>query len=139
MREYGVGAIHIDVRLTNAVDEALVFQGSVVKDDVRKIVARAMVDTGAIRSVLPQAVVDELGILLRGTGVAQYADGRTEEVQTTGPVLFEIDGRETLEEAFVLGDEVLIGQTVLEKLDFLADCARQQLIPAHPEGPVFRC
>jgi hypothetical protein len=47
-------------------------------------------------------------------------------------------GRDTLEEALVLGDEVLIGQTVLEKLDLLADCANRRLIPnlAHPDQPV---
>ena len=36
----------------------------------------------------------------------------------------------------LLGDEVLIGQTVLEKMDLLVDCARQRLVPAHPEGPI---
>ena len=48
--------------------------------------------------------------------------------------------RDTLEEAMVLGDEVLIGQTVLEKLDLLADCANQRLIPnpAHPDQPVTK-
>jgi hypothetical protein len=46
-------------------------------------------------------------------------------------------GRDTAEEAFVLGDTVLIGQTVLEKLDLLVDCLRQRVIPnpAHPDGP----
>lgn len=49
-------------------------------------------------------------------------------------------GRDTMEEALVLGDEVLIGQTVLEKLDLLADCARQRLVPnpAHPDQPVSK-
>jgi hypothetical protein len=31
---------------------------------------------------------------------------------------------------------VLLGQTVLEKMDLLVDSARQQLVPAHPEGPI---
>ena len=41
-------------------------------------------------------------------------------------------------EALVLGDEVLIGQTVLEKLDLLADCVHRRLVPnpAHPDQPV---
>jgi hypothetical protein len=49
-------------------------------------------------------------------------------------------GRDTLEEALVLGDEVLIGQTVLEKLDLLADCANRRLVanPAHPDQPVSK-
>jgi hypothetical protein len=49
-------------------------------------------------------------------------------------------GRDTLEEALVLGDEVLIGQTVREKLDLLADCPNRRLIPnpAHPDQPVSK-
>jgi hypothetical protein len=45
-----------------------------------------------------------------------------------------------LEEALVLGDEVIVGQTVLEKLDLLPDCARHQLIanPAHRDQPVTK-
>ena len=49
-------------------------------------------------------------------------------------------GRETLEEALILGDEVLIGQTVLEKLDLWIDCMNQKLVPnpAHPDQPVTK-
>ena len=52
----------------------------------------------------------------------------------------EIEGRDTLEEALVLGDEVLIGHTVLEKLDLLVDCQGQRLVPnpAHPDQPITK-
>jgi len=33
---------------------------------------------------------------------------------------------------------VLIGQTVLESTDLLVDCVSRKVIPAHPEGPLFR-
>jgi hypothetical protein len=35
----------------------------------------------------------------------------------------------------VLGDEVLTGQTTLEKLDLCMDCVNQRLVPnlAHPD------
>jgi len=38
----------------------------------------------------------------------------------------------------VTGDEVLIGQVVLEKLDLLVDCRNQRLIgnPTNPNYPV---
>ena len=56
----------------------------------------------------------------------------------TVPVAININGRDTAEEALVLGDEVLIGQTVLEKLDLHVDSANQRLIPnpAHPDQAV---
>jgi hypothetical protein len=42
--------------------------------------------------------------------------------------------------SWVLGDEVLIGQTVLGKLDLLADGANQRVLPnpAHPDQPVSK-
>ena len=58
----------------------------------------------------------------------------------TGPIIIELFGREMIEAAMVTGDEVLIGQTVLETLDLLVDCRNQRLIPnpANPEYPVLR-
>lgn len=40
----------------------------------------------------------------------------------------------------MLGDEILIGQTALEKLDLLVDCCKQRVIPnpAHPNQPVSK-
>ncbi len=40
----------------------------------------------------------------------------------------------------MLGDEVLIGQTVLEKLDLFVDGQRQRLVPnpAHPDQPITK-
>jgi hypothetical protein len=73
--------------------------------------------------------------------MAQYADGRMEEVDLTEGFVVEIMGRRTTEEALVvLGDEILIGQTVLEKLDLLPDCQRHRLVPnpAHPDQPVSK-
>jgi hypothetical protein len=79
-----------------------------------------------------------LGLLPRGRRVAEYADGRKDIVELTEPVSFNIIGRETEEGAMVLGDEVIIGQTILEVLDLQVDCRNQKLIPnpAHPDQPV---
>lgn len=72
--------------------------------------------------------------------VAEYADGRREEVDVTEPVFIELMGRHTVEEALVLGDEVVIGQTVLEKTDLFVDCRQRRLLPnpAHPDQPVLQ-
>src|SRR5437588_6839285 len=135
-----MGEIRVKVLLTNSVDEALNRRKKLQKSAVRRYEADALVDTGAIRSVIPAHVMQALGVLARGNRVAEYADGRTESVAITGPIVFEVMGRDTLEEALVLGDEVLIGQTVLEKLDLLTDCANRRLIPnpAHPDQPVSK-
>lgn len=135
-----MGEIRAKVRLVNAVDEELARQGQLPAAKVRSYEADAMVDTGEVRSAVPVQVLTQLGVAVRGQRLAEYADGRKDVVGITGPILFEIIGRDTLEEALVLGDEVLIGQTVLEKLDLLADCANRRLIPnpAHPDQPVSK-
>jgi predicted aspartyl protease len=84
--------------------------------------------------VIPIHVADRLGLQITGHIVVRYADGRSESVGVTEPVIFECQHRKTVEEALILGDTVLIGQTVLEKLDLLADCANRRLMP-HPDRP----
>lgn len=135
-----MGEVRIKVKLTNALDDALFRRGQLAKDEMRVYEADALVDTGAVRSVIPTHVVEKLDVGIRGNRVAEYADGRKESVGLTEPVLFDLMGRDTMEEALVLGDEVLIGQTVLEKLDLLVDCANQRVIPnpAHPDQPVTK-
>ncbi len=135
-----MGEIRVKVMLTNAVDDELWRTGTLPRDKVRTYEADAVVDIGAVRSVLPIHVFEKLGASIRGLRVAEHADGRKDTVDVTGPIIFEMLGRDTMEEALVLGDEVLIGQTVLEKLDLLADCANRRLLPnpAHPDQPVSK-
>ena len=115
-------------------------RGQLPVDEVRTDEADALVVTGAIRTVIPVHVLQKLGLDVRGQRVAEYADGRQDVVDVTEPLVVEILGRDTLEEALVLGDEVLIGQPVRENLDLLADRANNRLIPnpAHPDQPVSK-
>jgi clan AA aspartic protease len=135
-----MGEVRVKARLTNAVDEALVRRGMLARDQVRTYDADVLIDTGAVRVILPPHVVARLGLEARGQRVAEYADGRREAVSVTEPLIVEVEGRDTLEEALVVGDEVLIGQTVLEQLDLFVDCQRRRLVPnpAHPDQPVTK-
>src|SRR5207248_560731 len=98
----------IKVTLTNAMDEALARRGQLPRDQVRRREVEAMVDTDAVRCVIPPQVVEDLGLQIRGQRVAEYADSRKESVGVTEPVIVECLHRDTMEEALVLGDEVLI-------------------------------
>jgi clan AA aspartic protease len=131
-----MGAVHIKVKLTNAIDEGLVNRGLLAPHLLREHETEALVDTGAVTLVIPAAIVHQLGLRIRGQRVAQYADGRQESVGVTEPVIIEYAGRETIVEALITGDEVLIGQVVLEQLDFLVDCKNQRLIP-NPANPDY--
>lgn len=135
-----MGEIRVKVLLTNSHDDTKFRAGELPKNEIRTYEADAMVDTGAVRSVIPSHVLQRLGVSIRGTRVAEYADGRKETVGMSDGIIFDLLGRDTIEEALILGDEVLIGQTVLEKLDLLADCANRRLLPnpAHPDQPVSK-
>lgn len=71
--------------------------------------------------------------------MAQYADGRAEEVAVTQPIHVELEGRPLYEECLVYGDEFLIGQTALEKTDLFVDCVGGRLVPnpAHPNTVIM--
>ncbi len=135
-----MGEVRAKVKLTNATDEDLAADGRISRDAIRSYEADAMVDTGAVNMVLPIDVVRRLGVKIPRSKVVEYADGRKEPVGLTGGVLINIDGRETVDDALVLGDEVLVGQTVLEKLDLVVDCTNHRLIPnpAHPDQAVVK-
>ena len=135
-----MGEVRVQLKLTNAIDEALVNRGLLNPTQLRVYETQALVDSGAVRTVLPMVVVQQLGLRIRSQQVAKYADGREEAVGVTEPVIIELQGRETIEAALVTGDDVLIGQTVLETLDLVVDCRNQRLVPnpANPEYPVLR-
>jgi predicted aspartyl protease len=54
--------------------------------------------------------------------------------------MVEILGRETAILPIVLGEQTLLGVTVLEELDLRVDCKRNQLVPYQgtQDQPVFR-
>jgi clan AA aspartic protease len=135
-----MGAVYVTVKLTNAIDEGLISQGLLNPKLLRVVETEALIDTGTVRTVLPEAIAEQLGLRIRGQQIARYANGSEESVRVTEPVIIEIEGRETIESTLVTGDIVLIGQTVLETLDFWVDCKNQRLIPnpAHPNYPVMR-
>ena len=60
-----MGEIREKVRLTNAVDEELARRGALSADKVRRLEVTAVVDTGAIMSVIPVHVAEQLGLQIR--------------------------------------------------------------------------
>lgn len=58
----------------------------------------------------------------------------------TGALVFNIFGRDTVDDALIGGDEVRIGLTIVNKLDLKVDEANRRLIPnpVHPDQPVSK-
>lgn len=131
-----MGAVWTQIKLTNLIDEALINRGLLAPHLLRESETQALVDTGSTYLVISPEVVQKLGLRIVGQQVARYADGREDRVDVTEPIIVELEGRKTAEDALVTGEHVLIGQVVLEKLDLLVDCKNQKLIP-NPEHPDY--
>ena len=135
-----MGQVHVRVLLTNYREALLARLGQFDATQVHQYETEARIDTGAVRSAMPAAVADRLGLIhLRRTD-AQYADGRVEAIDMTEVFTIEMLERQTETSAMVLGEHLLIGVTVLEELDLMVDCLRQRLVPYQgtPDQPVFR-
>jgi predicted aspartyl protease len=138
-----MGQHTIAVTLCNAREVVLARLGHLSPEHVHTYETTALIDTGTIRSVLPPAVVDAMGLVRLYRTAAQMADGRWGEVDITEAVELTLEAgirRVTQVPMLVMGERVLLGATVLEDLDLLVDCARQRLVPnvGTWDQPVFR-
>ena len=133
-----MGAVRTPVKLTNAIDQALVSRGLLAPRLQRELETEALVDTGSTYLVIPEKMAEQLGLRIVAQQVAQFANGQEATVGVTEAIRIECEGRQTTEDALVTGNCVLVGQVVLEKLDLLVDCKNQKLIPnpEHPNYPV---
>ncbi|KAM3103527.1 hypothetical protein ACKFKF_00530 [Phormidesmis sp. 146-12] len=130
------GAVYTQVTITNSADQEMIKRGVLAPQQLRQYQGRALIDTEVVRLVIPQTVAEQLGLRIRSQQLARFADGSEELVGVTEGIMIECEGRSTTDEALVVGDEILIGQVILEKLDLLPDYKNQCLIPANPDYPV---
>ena len=135
-----MGEVRAGVKLTNAGDEVLVRRGLLDKGEVRHYETDALVDTGSVSPVLPSFVVQRLGLAIVGKRNAVLGAASVIITDVTESVGIEVDGRRVDLQALVTGDEVIIGQTVLEVIDMQVDCMNQRLVPnpAHPDQPIIK-
>ena len=135
-----MGQVHVQVILTNHREEVMARLGQLDANRVHRYETEALIDTGAVRSTIPAAVAERLGLFRLRKTDAKYADGRVEEVDMTEAVTVEILGRETEMNPMILGEQILLGVMVLEGLDLMVDCNRNRLVPYQGtwDQPVFR-
>jgi len=134
-----MGQVHAQVILTNHREEVMARLGQLDASQVHRYETEALIDTGAVRSAIPAAVAERLGLFRLRKTDAKYADGRVEEVDMTEAVTVEIVGRETEMNPMILGEQILLGVIVLEGLDLMVDCTRNRLVPYQGtwDQPVF--
>ena len=131
-----MGEIVVRIELENATDRGNVRDGLREEAAVRRTSVEGVVNSSMMMSVLPQNVVEPLGLTIHGKVVVSYADERKEERSVAGPVSIRI-GNRAMNTDCVVGPPLslpLIGQIVLSGLDLIVDRTNRTVGP-HPESP----
>lgn len=130
--------ISVKIELENYFDRILLEDKKIKKSEVRKFKMDALVDTGAVMLMLPQDVVEKLGLRTIRTATVTNADERNETRKIAGGLFIRICDREMTMDCIVGPPvaEALIGQIIMETLDLLPDPLRQTL-GTRPESPIY--
>ncbi len=133
-----MGEIKIKVELENFADRFIFLDKKIEEEEIRRYQMEAIVDTGAVMLMLPQDVVEKLGLKIARTVVVSYANEEREERPVAGTVTIKIGDR-FMNTDCIVGpplSEALIGQVIMEELDLIPDCQKQTLSP-RPESPIY--
>jgi hypothetical protein len=130
-----MGRVTVEVALANYWDVLRAKDGQLSPDAVRRTTVSGIVDYGAARLVLPPRVVRELGLPQDGETGVRYADQRTARRPIVRNVWLELCGRGSVFSGIVEPDreDALIGAIVLEELDLIIDCTRNEVRPRDPD------
>ena len=131
-----MGEIFVEIELENIDDRSYARRGLITEADVRRETIRAVADTGAMMVVLPEDVVERLGVPVVDSIATTLADGSRADLPVTDTLRIRIGDREMGTECIVVpeGAEALVGVLVMERLDLIADPVNQTLGP-RPESP----
>ena len=136
-----MGKVVTKLKITNKTDLDNARAGKIPEAEVRMVEIEALVDTGASQLVLPEDIVEFLGVPHEGTKPARDARGFVVRVPWVGGLFIEILGRTMSCDALVVpvGATPLIGQIPLEGCDLVVDpkSGEARPNPEHPDMPIF--
>ncbi len=130
-----MGRVTVAAKIENVMELFLAHKGQLPSDQVHCVeVSDALVDTGATSLSMPRSLIDRLGLFplrsrtaLTSSGVATF--------NVFGAVRLTVQGRECTIDVTEVAEAcpVMIGQVLLELLDFVVDPKNRRLIgnPQH--------
>ena len=131
-----MGEARITVKLENDGDLVRFKEGMIEVEAIRRTEIDAMVDTGAVMTLLPQDVVEALGLEKIDKAIVTLANDEKIELEIAGTISLTACNRKMKTDCLVGPPlcEPLIGQIVLERLDLIIDPLKRTIRP-RPESP----
>jgi clan AA aspartic protease len=120
-----MGLIHTEITLRNPR-----------YPELRPIVTKALVDTGAITLCIPEHISLQLKLEEAEKREVTIADGSRRFISYVGPVQVGFDNRSSFCGAMVMGDMVLLGAIAMEDMDLVIS-PKQQRVEVNPNSPNF--
>lgn len=131
-----MGRVVVTFELMNYSDVKLVEAGHLTPDKIRRVALQGVIDTGATRLVLPKGAVDLLGLPVSGKATVHYGDRSSQKRDMVNDAFVQLLGRGSVFNAIVEPNrtDALIGAIVMEDLDLIVDCGKNEVVPRDPNG-----
>jgi hypothetical protein len=128
----------VDLEVANGDDLILADRGRMRRDQVRREVVRGVVNPSVTRLVLPETVVQRLGLPLGALAPVRYTDGRRGRLPLVHGVFVRLLGRDGVYTAISdpNRETAILGAIVLADLDLVVDDTGRRLVPRDPRGPI---
>ncbi len=133
-----MGLIYADITLINAGDLEMAKRNIMDKDEVKQMMIKMLVDSGAYMMAINETIQEQLSLSFIEKRKAVLADGSVQEYDVVGPIQVKFKNRTATCSAMVLkGDsEPLLGSIPMEEMDVLIHPQRRELI-VNPEHPYY--
>jgi len=118
-----VGMVQADIELSNPS-----------KPELKPVMVRAMVDTGAMTICIPQHVAVQLQLPEIDKREVTTADERSHVIPYVGPIQIRFENRTCFTGALVIGDSVLLGTVLMEDMDLVVSPSKGT-ITVNPRSP----
>jgi clan AA aspartic protease len=131
-----MGVTYADIELIRSDDLALLDEGYIQENQIRRSTVRALVDSGASMLTIPESIKNQLRLRKLDDQQAELADGSIINVEVVGPVEIRFENRMAIVSALVIPGEaeVLLGAIPMQAMDVLIDPKQERLI-VNPKSP----
>ncbi|MDR2491545.1 MAG: hypothetical protein LBD20_09120 [Spirochaetaceae bacterium] len=132
--------VFTEITLKNGLDVGKADEGLIEKSEVRQMVLKAVVDTGAWTLVINEEIRQKLGLKDFGKDWVNLADGGSSPCTIAGPLEVTWQNRRMTCDAIVLPNakEVLLGAIPLETLDLTVNPRLGEVVGVHGDQVLHR-